>query len=232
MVSDPVPTDPDEYARQLARDGLTGGSPTAWFERLYADSRQGRAVVPWDRGQPHPLLVEWAERSPRRGDGARALVVGSGPGHDAEYVSYLGFATTAFDVSPTAVAAARSRFPGSAVDYTTADLLALPAEWASAFALVVEIFTVQSLPRTVRRAATASVSGTVAPGGTLLVVAAVAGADPAETEREPGPPWPLTAAELAELDKLSALPAEYPGWMLAFQGVYRDGQVSERRVAK
>ena len=42
----------------------------------------------------------------------------------------------------------------------------------------------------------------------------------------------LTAAELAELDKLSALPSEYPGWMLGFQGGYRDGQVSERRVAK
>ena len=42
----------------------------------------------------------------------------------------------------------------------------------------------------------------------------------------------LTAAELAELDKLSALPSEYPGWMLAFQGGYRDGQVSERRVAQ
>ena len=42
----------------------------------------------------------------------------------------------------------------------------------------------------------------------------------------------LTAAELAELDKLSALPSEYPGWMLGFQGGYRAGQVSERRVAK
>ncbi len=42
----------------------------------------------------------------------------------------------------------------------------------------------------------------------------------------------LTAAEMAELDRLSALPSEYPGWMLSFQGGYRDGQVSERRVAK
>ena len=42
----------------------------------------------------------------------------------------------------------------------------------------------------------------------------------------------LTAAELAELDKLSALPSEYPGWMLGFQGGYREGLVSERRFAK
>jgi len=42
----------------------------------------------------------------------------------------------------------------------------------------------------------------------------------------------LTADEMAELDRLSALPAEYPGWMLGFQGGYREGQVSERRQPK
>lgn len=39
----------------------------------------------------------------------------------------------------------------------------------------------------------------------------------------------FSAAELAELDRLSALPAEYPGWMLSFQGSFRDGKVSPRR---
>jgi hypothetical protein len=42
----------------------------------------------------------------------------------------------------------------------------------------------------------------------------------------------LTATELEELNALSALPREYPGWMLGFQGGYRDGQVSERRIAR
>ena len=42
----------------------------------------------------------------------------------------------------------------------------------------------------------------------------------------------LSAAELEELNTLSALPREYPGWMLSFQGGYRDSKVSERRVAK
>jgi aryl-alcohol dehydrogenase-like predicted oxidoreductase len=35
----------------------------------------------------------------------------------------------------------------------------------------------------------------------------------------------LTAEELAALDKVSELPAEYPGWMLTFQGADRAGQV-------
>ena len=39
----------------------------------------------------------------------------------------------------------------------------------------------------------------------------------------------FTQAELDELDKLSRLPREYPGWMLGFQGSYRDDKVSPRR---
>lgn len=39
----------------------------------------------------------------------------------------------------------------------------------------------------------------------------------------------LTADELAQLDRLSALPREYPGWMLEVQGGYVSGRVSGRR---
>ncbi|TCJ41057.1 aldo/keto reductase [Parafrankia sp. BMG5.11] len=39
----------------------------------------------------------------------------------------------------------------------------------------------------------------------------------------------FTADELKQLEKLSRLPREYPGWMLARQGSYRDEKVSPRR---
>ena len=42
----------------------------------------------------------------------------------------------------------------------------------------------------------------------------------------------LTVAEMAELNKLSELPSEYPGWMLGFQGGYRSAFVSEPRKPK
>ena len=42
----------------------------------------------------------------------------------------------------------------------------------------------------------------------------------------------LTAAEMAELNKLSELPREYPGWMLGFQRGYRSQFVSEPRQPK
>jgi aryl-alcohol dehydrogenase-like predicted oxidoreductase len=39
----------------------------------------------------------------------------------------------------------------------------------------------------------------------------------------------LASAELDELDRLSALPREYPGWMFEMQGGYVTGKISERR---
>ena len=163
----------------------------AWFEQLYVDAERGEAEVPWDRGEPNPLLVRWAER--RRPMGGRALVIGSGLGADAEYVASLGFETTAFDISETAIATTRRRFPDSAVTYRVADLLELPAEWRGAFDLVVESITVQSLPPRLHREAIDAVAETVAPGGTLIVISAAR----AENEPVDGPPWPLKPSEIA-----------------------------------
>jgi aryl-alcohol dehydrogenase-like predicted oxidoreductase len=41
----------------------------------------------------------------------------------------------------------------------------------------------------------------------------------------------LTAQELASLDKVSALPSEYPGWMLERQGEYRRQQLEQSQPA-
>jgi hypothetical protein len=166
-----------------------------WFDRLYVAAEQGEAEVPWDRGEPNPLLIQWAER--RRPAGARALVVGSGLGSDAEFVAGLGFETTAFDISDTAIATTRRRFPDSGVSYQVADLLDMPAEWRQAFDLVVESITVQSLPQRLHREAIDAVVETVAPGGTLLVISAAR----AENEPVDGPPWPLAPSEIAQFSE-------------------------------
>ena len=183
---------PHDDTDRLAAASLAAGDATGWFEQLYAQAQTGAAQVPWDRPEPSPLLAEWARDANLTGDGRRALVVGCGPGRDAEFVAGLGFATTAFDIAETAIRMARQRHPGSPVDYRVADLLAPPQQWAGAFDLVVECNNVQALPRELRERATAAVASFVAPGGTLLVVAAAA------TEwGEDGPPWPLIRAELS-----------------------------------
>jgi SAM-dependent methyltransferase len=181
-LSDPS----EEQARRLAAASLAAGDATGWFDRLYAAG----VGVPWDRGAPHPLLAGWAEA--RTLPHGRALVVGSGLGADAEFVAGLGLATTAFDISETAIRATRERFPNTAVDYQVADLLDPPAEWAGAFDFVLESYTVQALPEALRAQATAAVASFVAPGGTLLVIAA--GREPGEHVQ--GPPWPLTRDEV------------------------------------
>jgi SAM-dependent methyltransferase len=182
----------DEDTRRLAAESLAAGDATGWFERLYAEAEAGAAVVPWDRPQATPLLADWAARTGPDGRGRSAVVIGCGLGRDAEFVAGLGFATTAFDISATAVRVARERHPGSPVAYVVADLLDPPASWRHGFDLVVESNTVQALPRRLRDRATAAVAALVAPGGTLLVLGAV----PAAVAADDGPPWPLTRAEI------------------------------------
>lgn len=170
---------------------MPDADPTAFFEPLYVAAAQGEREVPWDRGGPHPLVDEWARDL--RGEGRRALVVGSGLGPDAELLAQRGFGVVAFDVSPTAIATTRDRFPGSPVEYRVADLLGPPDEWRHAFDLVVESLTVQSMPIEFHAQATANVSRMVAPGGTLIVVATARDAADGVPD---GPPWPLTRAEV------------------------------------
>jgi SAM-dependent methyltransferase len=205
----------DDDTRRLAAVSLENGDATGWFEALYAEALDGTAVVPWDRDNPNPMLVEWA--AGLAGGGLRAMVVGCGPGRDSEYVASLGFATTAFDVSPTAIETARARHAATTVQYEVADLLALPSSWRGGFDLVVESHNVQALPPSLHGAASAAVASLVAPGGTLLVLAA------AGDGRADGPPWPLTRAEVEAfaVDGLGLVAAdEVPGDVARWRAVF------------
>lgn len=179
-------------ADRLANESVERGDPTGWFEELYAAGESGEVTMAWDRSEPQPLLADWTGSADLDGTGRRAIVVGCGLGADAEHLAGLGFTTAAFDLSPTAIRTARSRYPDSTVDYRVADLFDLPAEWRQAFDLVVEIYTVQALPRELREQAVGAVAELVAPGGTLLAIQAVLGAD----DDGSGPPWPLTRDEI------------------------------------
>ena len=147
--------------------------------------------MPWDHSEPLPVLVDWlTERYPDGIESRQAIVVGCGYGDDAVFVAGLGFATTAFDISETAVATARRRHEPAGVDYQQADLLAPPASW-QAFDLVVESTTLQCLPPDLHEQAAAAVAALCAPGGTVVVIAR----QPAPSD-PPGPPWLLTETEV------------------------------------
>ena len=188
-------TSPDwsQRADRLAATAVAAGEPTAWFERLYAGALRGQSAMPWDRSDPNQLLVQWSTERSLSGSGEPAMVVGCGLGADAEYVAALGFRTTAIDVSESAISIARARHPGSQVEYRPANALHLPSEWHRAFDLVVEIYTVQALPLSLRVDVIAAVADLVADGGTLIVIQA-ARRDIAEPPN--GPPWPLHRSEI------------------------------------
>ncbi len=180
-------------ANELAAEAIAAGEPTAWFDRLYAEGAAGDLAMPWGRDQPMPLLLSWLDET--RPEPGRAVVVGCGLGADAEHLAGLGHTVTAFDQAPTAVAQARARHPQSSVDYRVADATDLPADLVGGFDLVVEIFTLQSVPDPPRSAIAAGVASLPAPGGTLLVVTLRdTGVD------EQGPPFQLTLADLARLE--------------------------------
>ncbi len=200
------PDEAEEIAGRMAAESIAAGDPTGWFERLYAAAAAGETAVPWDRGTPSRYLTQWAASRALAGAGKRALVVGCGLGDDAEFVAGLGFQSVAFDISPTAIATARRRFPDSAVQYENADLLDPPSVWHQAFDLVVESLTLQALPDPPRRDAIARLGGLVAAGGTLIVIARAR--EPGQSVQ--GPPWALSRAEIDALagDGLAAVQIE------------------------
>jgi SAM-dependent methyltransferase len=180
-------------ARALAAKAVGEGRPTAWFDELYREADAGTAIVPWDDRVANPHLVRWLDgHADRLRPGAAALDVGCGTGDNAAELARRGLEVTAFDVSEAAVAVARTRFGDAKIRFVTADALALPPAWRGAFALVVEVYTLQVLPPAPRAQAARELAAAVAPGGTLVVVARGREADEPEGQM----PWPLLRREV------------------------------------
>jgi SAM-dependent methyltransferase len=185
-------TDKRALPRQLARESLEKGDATGWFEELYNQAAGNESVVPWADMTVNPHFAAWLASRAVASARKQALVIGCGLGDDAEALALLGFQVVAFDVSPTAIAWCRRRFPQSAVQYVIGDLLALSDDWAGRFAFVLEVYTLQVLPASLRRQACEQMARVVAADGTLLVIAR--GREP--TDDAGSMPWPLTRAEL------------------------------------
>ena len=112
---------PSRLAGQAAP---TGAHPLVRGAVVGGRARRGRHAVGPQRAVPAGARP----RGPcgRRRPADRAVVVGAGLGADAELLASRGYRTVAFDLAPSAVELARSRYPGTAVDYRVADLLDLP----------------------------------------------------------------------------------------------------------
>jgi SAM-dependent methyltransferase len=175
------------------------------FEEVYAQAAREGSSVPWARLEPNPLLLDWLRARRVEGRGRRALVVGCGLGDDAEALARAGFAVTGIDLSSTAVAWARRRFPDASIDFQVADLFDPPPGLARSFDLVLESYTLQAIPAEIRAEAMRRVADFVAPGGTLLVI--TRGREPDEPAE--GTPQPLTRAELRPFEEAGLTPVAF-----------------------
>lgn len=77
-----------------------------YWDSLYSDD----VSLPWDIKKPDPVLVSkiiWLSGIKDK----FALEIGCGYGHDANYLQYIGYETTAIDISSTAIDIAKQTYP-------------------------------------------------------------------------------------------------------------------------
>jgi SAM-dependent methyltransferase len=150
----------DQYDRQ--------GNPNGWFEAYYQQAEGDIHQVHWADLAPGPCLVSWIKAHPPA-KSCRAAVIGCGLGDDAEFLASAGCEVTAFDISPTAIAMCRERWPDSNVTYVVGDLFAPEDGWISRFDVVYECNTIQALRGSMRSESIGALIQLLAPGGYLLV---------------------------------------------------------------
>lgn len=134
-----------------------------WDEHWRATADDGPPVE-----GPHPVLVdEVGGLAP-----GTALEAGSGEGAESLWLAARGWDVTAVDASPAVLARAAARDPGGRVAWVEADLTTWEPDHL--FDLVTTHYV---HPASAPTAFYARLSGWVAPGGTLLVVAHRGGHD-------------------------------------------------------
>lgn len=159
---------PRDATLRLAKEFAKKGQPDDWFEEFYDRAGGDINKVYWADLEPGPHLVAYLKENAVP-DGGRAVTIGCGLGDDAEILADSGFAVTAFDISPAAIAMCRKRYPESTVDYTVADLFDHPSNWSRSFDLVYECNTIQILTGDNRARALNAMVNLVKPGGVILV---------------------------------------------------------------
>ncbi len=140
--------------------------------------------LPWDTGQPEPLLVEFVTSSGVKP--GPTLEIGAGTGTNAIWMAERGFDVLGVDVSPIAVERARAKMEGRALRcrFAALDFLATtPPDGPFQFVFDRGCFHVFDEPDERQRFA-ARVAAALAPGGLWLSLIGSTEGPP----REVGPP--------------------------------------------
>lgn len=100
----------------MVDDAPTGPTcgPQATLTRCYWQARYDEGRTGWDRGAPSPALERWMASGALTP--GRILVPGCGRGHEVVALARAGFAVTAVDYAPSAVASLRGLLAAARLD--------------------------------------------------------------------------------------------------------------------
>ncbi len=195
-----IPGDPDPRVRTIFQSHAQQGDFQGWFDALYQAHQENDCPIPWDDGEAHPALVQWLEQNGESLKDRSVLVVGCGTGWDAREVRQYSDNVTAFDLSPTAIAMAKQLHRDCDINFQVGDLLT----WTQQADLVVEVYTVQAVPKP-REKFWQQLATLTAPGGRLVAIIRTI----PDTADDPGPPWPAYEAEWKGLPEQLGLQLEH-----------------------
>jgi SAM-dependent methyltransferase len=186
-------------------DPVSGRQPTS-HERMTGvpwDASYRDGPAPWDVGHPQPAVVRLAAGGAFAGP---VLDAGCGTGEHAVHLASLGLSVLGVDVAQTAIAMARAKAAenGIAVEFATADALALD-RLGRRFRTVLDCGLFHTFDRDERPRYVTSLAAVTEPGGTLYVLCFSdegPGAGPHPVSREelttpfgPGSGWTVATVE-------------------------------------
>lgn len=150
-----------------------------------------RRETPWEKGVPHPGLLDYlAENGPLTGE---IFVPGCGSGHDVRALATAENHVLGIDLAPFAIEKAQARPKIAREEYQLADLFALPTEMDGRFDWIFEHTCFCAIEPARREEYVATIVRLLRPGGRLLAIFFI---NP--DHDEDGPPYRVSTAELEE----------------------------------
>jgi SAM-dependent methyltransferase len=155
------------------------------------DELYRRRETPWEKGRPHPALLDFlAEKGPLEGE---IVVPGCGSGHDVRALSTAENHVLGIDIAPRAIAKAKGVPRVANEDYLLADLFNLPPQLDGRFDWIFEHTCFCAIDPKRRSPYVDTVVRLLKPGGRLLAIFFI---NPDHDEE--GPPYRVSTAELEE----------------------------------
>ncbi len=150
-----------------------------------------RRETPWEKGKPHPELVDFLAKSGSLA--GEVFVPGCGSGHDVRALSTPTNHVVGIDLAPLAIAKAKARPRIAHEEYLLGDLFALPPEFDGRFDWVFEHTCFCAIDPSQRPAYVSTIVRLLKPAGKLLAIFFI---NPDHDEE--GPPYRVSRAELEE----------------------------------